>query len=247
MLKQFQIIAITIIACLLTVAVVMTAGYYFKQTNTPSQPVISAEVKSMPTLVPFTQIDLEPSKSTTPEKLAAISSETKYGHFSYSEANLSETMIIASYAQQQEQRFERMSEEAAVALMKMIYAARDDGVWLVPVSGFRDISKQKLLFESQIQRRGSIEAASKVSAPPGYSEHHTGYAIDLTDGSILPSKDITYEFEQSPSFRWLKKHAQDFNFEISFLPNNSQGVMYEPWHWRYIGSPKAKMIFAQAK
>ena len=183
---------IAIIACLLTVGVGMT---YFKQANAP-QPIATPEVQITPQ-IPFTQINpqvnIEQSKTTSPEQIATLFSptnETKYGHLPYSEASLSEVIVIGSYAQQQEQRFEKMSEAAALALMKMIYTARDDGVWLVPVSGFRDLAKQKLLFESQIQRRGSIEAASKVSAPPGYSEHHTGYVIDLTDGSTSPSKDM---------------------------------------------------------
>ena len=128
----------------------------------------------------------------------------------------------------------------------MIYAARDEGVWIIPVSGFRDIVSQELLFKKQIQKRGSPEAAAKLSAPPGYSEHHTGYAIDLADGSY-PKKDVTYEFENTNAYRWLTLHAKDFGFEMSFTANNSQGVSYEPWHWRFVGSPDSTKIFEQAR
>jgi D-alanyl-D-alanine carboxypeptidase len=147
----------------------------------------------------------------------------------------------------QDQRYERMDEYAAQSLMKMIYAARSDGVWLVPVSGFRSLASQSLLFNSQIQRRGSIEEASKVSAPPGYSEHHTGFAIDLTDGGEPLSEDITLNFEKSRAFKWLQNRAREFDFEMSFKINNQQGIMYEPWHWRYFGSPEARSIFANVR
>jgi D-alanyl-D-alanine carboxypeptidase len=170
--------------------------------------------------------------------------ETKYSHFPYAEADTNRLMIIASYAQQEYQRFEQLDKEASLALMKMIYAARDEGVWLVPVSGFRNFTNQDLLFKNQVERRGSPEEAAKLSAPPGYSEHHTGYAIDLTDG-LFPKKDITYDFEKTNSYQWLTIHAREFGFEMSFPANNSQGVNYEPWHWRFVGSPDASKIFAR--
>ena len=139
-----------------------------------------------------------------------------------------------------------MHTEAALALMKMIYAARDEGVWIVPVSGFRTIAHQETLFQAQIQRRGSPEEAAKLSAPAGYSEHHTGYAIDLADGNF-PKQDITYEFANTNAFRWLIKYAKEYGFELSFPENNRQGVSFEPWHWRFIGSPRAGKIFAGVK
>ncbi|MCT7951568.1 M15 family metallopeptidase [Ancylothrix sp. C2] len=172
--------------------------------------------------------------------------EPKYGHFPYPEANQNNLIIISSYAQKQYQRFEKMHTEAALALMKMIYAARDEGVWIVPVSGFRTIAYQETLFQAQIQRRGSPEEAAKLSAPAGYSEHHTGYAIDLADGNF-PKQDITYEFANTNAFRWLNKHAKEYGFELSFPENNPQGISYEPWHWRFIASPSAAKIFAGAK
>jgi zinc D-Ala-D-Ala carboxypeptidase len=170
---------------------------------------------------------------------------TKLGHFSYQEANSNELIVISSYAQLDLQRFERLSNAAALALMKLIYAARDEGVWIVPVSGFRSVEDQAKLFQSQIQRKGSEESAAKISAPPGYSEHHTGYAVDVTDGHF-PRKDTTLEFQSTDAFKWLVKHANEYGFEMSFSENNSQGVSYEPWHWRFIATQQAQAIFAPA-
>jgi zinc D-Ala-D-Ala carboxypeptidase len=171
-----------------------------------------------------------------------LSRRTKLGHFPFTEGSFSQMMIIASYGPGEYQRFERLAPEVSLALMKLIYAARYDGIWIIPVSGFRSVADQGKLFEAQIQKLGSLEAAAKLSAPPGYSEHHTGYAVDLADG-YLPKQDITYSFATTDAFKWLNLHAKEFGFEMSFPENNSQGVSYEPWHWRFIGSPQALEIF----
>ncbi|MDY6802418.1 MAG: M15 family metallopeptidase [Cyanobacteriota bacterium] len=217
-------------------------------------PNLSSQIEPSPRLL---QGLPEPAKLTQPanqipqnsevdrEEQKLIASKTAYGHFLYPQGHINRMVIIASYGTRQYQRFEYLHPEAAKALMKMIYTARDEGVWLVPVSGFRTVEKQQELFEAQIQRRGSTEAAAKVSAPPGYSEHHTGFAIDLTDGNF-PKKDITVDFENTRAYQWLRSHAQEFGFELSFPPNNSQGVSYEPWHWRYVGSQEAAAIFSRA-
>jgi len=209
-----------------------------KQKNVFPSPITSQTPKPYPTTsttkTHITSPEIQPSK------------EQKFGHFPYKESNSKQMMIFASYAQDKNQRFEKLAPETAQALMKMIYTARDEGVWLVPVSGFRTVKTQEKLFKAQIKRRGSVEAAAKVSAPPGYSEHHTGFAIDLTDGNF-PKKDLTIDFENTNAYKWLTRHAQDFGFELSFPPNNLQGLSYEPWHWRYIGSPEAAAAFAQAR
>jgi D-alanyl-D-alanine carboxypeptidase len=172
--------------------------------------------------------------------------DTYLGHLFYPLANPDRLMTIASYGEDIYQRYEYLDFEAAKALMKLIYSARNDGVWIVPVSAFRDVERQRLLFENQVERRGSIEAASKISAPPGYSEHHTGLAVDLADGRF-PKQDITSQFENTDAFRWLQKNAERFGFEMSFPLENQQGVMYEPWHWRFVGSENARAMFAKAK
>ncbi len=181
-----------------------------------------------------------------PSSTSPLSQEPKYGHFPYVEADVNRLILIGSYAQQEYQRFEKLAPEAALALMKLIYAARDDGIWIVPASGFRSVADQDQLFKKQIEKRGSPEAAAKLSAPPSYSEHHTGYALDVTDGRF-PKQDITYDFAKTDAFQWLNRRAKDFGFEMSFTENNSQGVNYEPWHWRFVGSPEALELFKRAR
>jgi LAS superfamily LD-carboxypeptidase LdcB len=170
---------------------------------------------------------------------------TRFGHLLYAEADADRLMVVGSYSQDLEQRFERLLPDAGLALMRMIDAARMHGVWIVPVSGFRDAGRQEMLFKLQIQRQGSASAAAKSVAPPGFSEHHTGYAVDLADG-LARARDVTLRFGETDAFKWLMQNAHDFGFELSFPENNSQGVEYEPWHWRYVGSPDAARTFAEA-
>jgi D-alanyl-D-alanine carboxypeptidase len=143
-------------------------------------------------------------------------------------------------------RVERLHREAAQAFRQMQQQAQASGVSLVPISGFRDLSVQTALFRRQIQRQGSEQAAMRLSAPPGYSEHHTGYAIDIGDGRH-PQTHVQYSFAQTPAYAWLTQYAPHFGFELSFPQGNPQGVSYEPWHWRYVGSPQASALFAQAR
>jgi D-alanyl-D-alanine carboxypeptidase len=196
--------------------------------------------------MPVSQSKSLPSARAINQSQTTKSSNTFLGHYPYNEANQSRLTIIGSYAQEPYQRFEYFDKEAGKALMKLIYAARDEGVWIVPVSGFRDLEKQKLLFETQVEKKGSESAAAKVSAPSGYSEHHTGYAIDLSDGQF-PKQDITNEFVNTKAYRWLTLHAKGFGFEMSFPQNNPDGVMFEPWHWRFIGNPDAINTFSNAR
>lgn len=167
----------------------------------------------------------------------------KYGHFPYPVSVPTDMLLIASYAQGEEQRYETLHPDAAAALLKMVAAARADGVWLVPASGFRTMAQQRSLFTAQVASKGTPESAALVSAPPGYSEHHTGYAVDLADGSVVQDYDISASFAETSAYQWLVVNAAAFGFELSFPENNKQGISFEPWHWRYIGTPEAKALF----
>lgn len=176
-------------------------------------------------------------------KLATPKLEPKYGHFPYLAASPADMQLVASYAHGEDQRYETLHPDAAAALFKMVSAARAEGVWLVPASGFRTLAQQRTLFTAQIASKGSPEAAALVSAPPGHSEHHTGYAVDLADGSLAQAYDISDTFAKSGAYAWLLANAAQFGFELSFPQGNAQGISYEPWHWRYVGSAEAKAIF----
>jgi len=169
----------------------------------------------------------------------------KSGHLPYAEA-LHETLVnVGKYYD----RFETLHYDAQKAFNEMRASARLVGVGLTPISGFRTIADQRLLFDRQIRRQGSPEAAARLSAPPGYSEHHTGYVIDIGEEGN-PDTDLKFDFEYTEAYRWLTKNknvnARRYGFMLSFPHKNAQGVSFEPWHWRYVGSPSAAKIFTRA-
>ena len=131
------------------------------------------------------------------------------------------------------------------SLLKMREEAKKDGIYLVFLSGYRSVNLQNDIFYSlkSIRNQEAAERA-RVSAPPGYSEHSTGFAIDIGDATKRET-DFEPEFENTDAFRWLKKNAAKFHFKLSFNKENKY-IDYEPWHWRYEGSIEALKVFESA-
>jgi len=129
-----------------------------------------------------------------------------------------------------------MVAPAATALKRMFAAAARDGVKLETVSGFRSINYQTGLIRRKLKSGMSIQKALSINAVPGYSEHQTGCAVDLTTPGV-PAADGS--FEHSKAFTWLQQHGAQFGFHLSFPPGNKYGYEYEPWHWRYIAGSAA--------
>jgi zinc D-Ala-D-Ala carboxypeptidase len=211
---------------------------------TPIAPQPTAIPKPSPIATPKpTPLATPPGTGITPAKPLKT---TAFNHLLYAEAPASELVSIGKFERENYEREEFLNVEAAQAFQTMVEAARSQNVQLMGISGFRSISDQQALFEKQIEKRGSAEAASKLSAPPGHSEHHTGYALDITDASRT-DVDLKPAFEDTNAYQWLVANAAQYGFEQSFPQNNSQGVSYEPWHWRYVGSARAAQIFVQAR
>ena len=128
------------------------------------------------------------------------------------------------------------------SLLKMREEAKKDGIYLVFLSGYRSINLQNDIFYSlkSIRNQEAAERA-RVSAPPGYSEHSTGFAIDIGDATRRET-DFETDFEKTDTFRWLKKNAAKYHFKLSFNKDNKY-IDYEPWHWRFEGSIEALKIF----
>jgi len=131
------------------------------------------------------------------------------------------------------------------SLLKMREEAKKDGIYLVFLSGYRSINLQNDIFYSlkSIRNQEAAERA-RVSAPPGYSEHSTGFAIDIGDATQRET-DFETDFENTYAFRWLIKNAAKFHFKLSFNKDNKY-IDYEPWHWRYEGSIEALKVFESA-
>ena len=133
-------------------------------------------------------------------------------------------------------------KEMYKSLKEMREDAEKDGIYLVFLSGFRSIQLQKQIFYSLKSIRNQIASErARVSAPPGYSEHSTGFAIDIGDAYVREA-DFDESFENTSAFKWLKKNAAKYHFRLSF-DKKQTSVDYEPWHWRYEGSIEALKIF----
>ncbi len=141
----------------------------------------------------------------------------------------------------------KLRSTALPKFQAMTAAAKAAGVKIRTISAFRSIADQeKIFFEIKAQRKQAPSKRAEVSAPPRYSEHHTGYAVDLGDAGNS-ALDLKPEFDTTPAFKWLQANAARYSFEMSFPQGNLQGVSYEPWHWRYVGDSDSLETFYRAR
>ncbi|MDJ0737477.1 MAG: D-alanyl-D-alanine carboxypeptidase family protein [Nostocaceae cyanobacterium] len=162
-------------------------------------------------------------------------------HLAYSQASEADLRPISANGRI------RMRTAAAQKFQEMKKEAGNAGVILVPISGFRTVEEQqKLFFGIGAQRNQTPAQRAAVSAPPGYSEHHTGYAVDIGDGRV-PATNLSTNFENTKAFKWLEANAARYGFELSFPKDNPQGVSYEPWHWRFVGDRDSLETFYKAQ
>jgi D-alanyl-D-alanine carboxypeptidase len=181
------------------------------------------------------------ASSTQPSPTTSQPVDNLLGHLPYQEAPASELQPITANGQI------KMRKAAAEKFKAMSAAAARQGIILVPISGFRSVAdQQRLFFDVKAQRGQVTTKRAEVSAPPGYSEHHTGYATDIGDGNT-PATNLSPSFENTAAFKWLEKNAAYYSFELSFPKGNPQGVVYEPWHWRFVGDTDSLKTFYKAK
>ncbi|NES84168.1 MAG: D-alanyl-D-alanine carboxypeptidase family protein [Moorea sp. SIO2B7] len=200
-----------------------------------SIPPFQSQVTSSPELT-------APDSSTfQPKSITLKETDNLLGHLSYQETSESDLIPIESNVRL------RLRRNAATKFREMQAAARADGIILKPISAFRTVAEQQYLFFQVKEQRGQVATKrAEVSAPPGYSEHHTGYAIDIGDGRV-PSAHLSPNFEKTSAFRWLDRNAPYYSFELSFPRNNPQGINYEPWHWRFVGDRHSLETFYKAR
>jgi zinc D-Ala-D-Ala carboxypeptidase len=219
------IVGLVIIFLAIAIALITTIITNLSKTKAP-EPISIVQNPSDPT--------------TTPEN----KQNQLLGHFAYDEAPLNSLEVVAIPLDGHEIK---LRTSAAVKYKQMVADANADGVALMAISGFRSKEDQRqLFFEISRQRNQTPAQRAKVSAPAGYSEHHTGYAIDIGDRNS-PSTILDPRFDRTSAFRWLEQNASKYSFELSFPANNTQGVMYEPWHWRFVGDDDSLATFYKKK
>jgi D-alanyl-D-alanine carboxypeptidase len=122
----------------------------------------------------------------------------------------------------------RLIQTAAHAWRGMCAQAREYDIALQPLSGFRSFERQTEIIRGKLALGLPLDDILNTMAAPGYSEHHTGRAIDVGSAETLPLEEA---FAETKAFSWLERHAEKFGFQMSFPRGNIHGFIYEPWHW----------------
>lgn len=142
-----------------------------------------------------------------------------------------------------------MDRRAAPAMREMIQAAKEDGVELMLCSAYRSVEKQQQLFDRSqqaymAQGMSEEEAYAKTAtetAIPGTSEHQTGLAADI----VTPTYQmLDAGFADTPAGHWLSEHAAEYGFVLRYPQDKQEvtGIIYESWHYRFVGKTHAKLM-----
>lgn len=113
------------------------------------------------------------------------------------------------------------------AFEQMATRAKKDSVYLIVDSGFRSSGFQSRIIQRRLEVGEKIEQIVNMVAPPGYSQHETGLAVDL-----VPSEA---RFYHTVEYKWLKENGEHFGFIESYPENNPDSLDWESWHWLFIG------------
>ena len=143
----------------------------------------------------------------------------------------------------------KVDERIVDDLKAMLAAAEQDGIELVLRSSFRTNERQRELYNNRVailegkgySHEEALKVAATINAIPGTSEHETGLAVDILTEDY-PSLDSG--FDQTEAFEWLTQHCTEFGFIMRYPEDKIDitGIIYEPWHYRYVGKENAKRI-----
>lgn len=125
-------------------------------------------------------------------------------------------------------RPQRLTKDAFDAWTALKAAAQTDDVIIFLISAFRGIDYQQEVIARKLAEGRHIDEILRVNSAPGYSEHHTGRAIDI---GTLGCDPLVEAFENTKAFRWLRTNGNKYGFFMSYPRENQFGINYEPWHW----------------
>ena len=175
------------------------------------------------------------------------------GHFPYGDAAAADLVAVPTSMATSGCR---LRPEALADLRRLLAAAEGDPAVqgrLYALSCHRSLTRQQATFCRTRERADGLDRAISA-APPGHSEHATGYALDFTVRPADGCPDAEACMAAKPGFRWLAANAPRFGFEMSFPAGNKQNVKWEPWHWRWVGTSatqpgaaRARFLFARAR
>ena len=144
-----------------------------------------------------------------------------------------------------------MDSRMAEYLKQMLKAASEDGIQLIVMSAYRSIEYQQNNFDKSVQDRMDNRGMTYEEAYadtlkevqlPGYSEHNAGLAADIMSDEYVDMNDDG--FKDTKAYAWLREHAADYGFILRYPEGkeNITGIIYEPWHYRFVGVYYAKLL-----
>ena len=134
--------------------------------------------------------------------------------------------------------------EAYDAYLRMLEDAKNEGINFMICSTYRSYDTQVSIYHNYVATYGA-ERANLRSAYPGRSEHHTGWAVDVTSKSM--NYGLSQDFINYPEGQWINDHCSEYGFIVRYLKDKTDitGYAYEPWHLRYVGVEAAQEIMSQ--
>lgn len=176
---------------------------------------------------------------TNPDEYHVIVNKQRALPADYIPADLVEPNVLFPYDDKVEKR--KLREVPAKALESLFAHAKQDGIELYAVSGYRSYRTQKSLYETYVKTQGEAHAAA-FSAVPGKSEHQTGLAMDVSGADSTTR--LEQSFADTPEGQWLEKNCAQHGFIIRYPKGKEAitGYAYEPWHLRYVGKEMAEEI-----
>ena len=136
-----------------------------------------------------------------------------------------------------------LRQDAALALERMFQAAEDDGYKLYLKSAYRSYQTQKTMYENRLEKYSRDDG---VVAYPGSSDHQTGLAADILNYAWTQQDGMRPEFSQTQEAQWMAENCHKFGFILRYMEDKQEitGIIFEPWHFRYVGLECAEYIMA---
>lgn len=185
----------------------------------------------------------EPTPAPTPEPTPSYP-DIDITSWEYRLANSENS--VGEYAPELEdiENSQKFDTRAAAALRDFIAAARAEGLNVYLSSTYRDFATQQYLYNKKVAEYGET-IAKTIVAPPGTSEHQLGLSADITDQYYQYKNE---DLEKTELYQWMSAHCAEYGFIVRYPKDKTEltGVMYEPWHFRYVGETAAAYITENA-
>ena len=251
--KMIATIVLIALLCAGTAAGVWWASRPNQPEQTPSETVGQVQEEEPPQQQPQTE-EQEPAQEQTAEeteqqRLAEEFAQEKQEYYlllANTDHPLPEDWTVET---EEVQNGYEMDARVAPAMRQMIAAAAEDGVDLMICSAYRSIEKQQSLFDTSVQNymaqgmteEEAIAKTATETAIPGTSEHQTGLSADI----VTPThQTLDPEFADTEAGQWLSEHASEYGFVLRYPEDKQEvtGIIYESWHYRFVGKTHAKLM-----